>query len=798
MPYMIDKNTSGEFCVFKQDADGNPTGDTLGCHETQDGAKQQLSALYAAESRNGQNKTAIKALNDEGLVGGYLVAFGSPDQRDLHGEYFTSKTNFALDLYEQRPALYHHGLDGTVRAERAGVIKSLKVDDWGVWAEAQLDMHKEYVQAVLQLVKKGVLGWSSGSLPHLVEVTDSGEIKAWPIIEGSLTPSPAEPRRTEISVIKSAYKELGLDLGPLIEEVSETEPASDPEDTQPVESAIVETQPEDAEEPQAREQGAGADTDAGVQEISHEEQQPIQETDMNPQEIVMAALDAFLTHFQADLSPEDKTALVQSVVAQLGQQDQSAQMDAARAAEVAQEAAPLVAKAVDAFIENRKKTQQAAKASAEAAVANLLANVQPESRVNGHKADEPKPDNIQVFSRTHDWTASDMAFFYQWKQKAGGAMPSWFDGQKFFREVADKATKAADQGRLTLDQKAIKAINAIKANELDHSTQTSYGDEWVPDLWSSELWRTARVDNVVLPLFRTVEMPSNPFELPIEGTDPTAYFVPETTAENQQTLSGANNAMPDSKIGSGKVTLTAKKLAIRVGFSAELEEDSIIPIIPMYREQAQRTLADAVDHVLVNGDDTNAATGNINSDDGDPADTEKYLAMNGLLHSALVEDTTRAVDASGVAPTLSLIRQTRFAMAAANALRPQDIAVIVGAEVYAKLLGLNEFLTMDKIGNQATILNGMIGQIDGSPVLASAELALAEADGKISTTASNNTLGRLLMVYRPNWYVGYRRRASLDVSYLPFYDSYQLTATIRFALAHRDDDSASVLYDLSV
>ncbi|MBU2249539.1 MAG: HK97 family phage prohead protease [Gammaproteobacteria bacterium] len=39
----------GEFCVFKVDADGERTGDTLGCHPTEDEARQQVEALYASE-----------------------------------------------------------------------------------------------------------------------------------------------------------------------------------------------------------------------------------------------------------------------------------------------------------------------------------------------------------------------------------------------------------------------------------------------------------------------------------------------------------------------------------------------------------------------------------------------------------------------------------------------------------------------------------------------------------------------------------------------------------------------------
>ena len=48
MPYVVRKN--GErWCVYKEGDDGNPAGDTLGCHDTEEEAQAQLRALYASE-----------------------------------------------------------------------------------------------------------------------------------------------------------------------------------------------------------------------------------------------------------------------------------------------------------------------------------------------------------------------------------------------------------------------------------------------------------------------------------------------------------------------------------------------------------------------------------------------------------------------------------------------------------------------------------------------------------------------------------------------------------------------------
>jgi HK97 family phage major capsid protein len=336
-------------------------------------------------------------------------------------------------------------------------------------------------------------------------------------------------------------------------------------------------------------------------------------------------------------------------------------------------------------------------------------------------------------------------------------------------------------------------VTGIKANELMHTTNSGFGDSWIPELWSAQIWQKAREDNVVLPLFRNIEMPANPFDLPIEGADPTVYYVPETVNEAQLVLTSAN-PIPDSKIGSGKVQLVAKKLALRVGFSAELVEDAILPVLNIYREQAVRAIADSIDNVLINGDTVTTANTNINLSNGTPSGNERYLALNGLRKLALVTNTENAV-AMGAAPTLAKMRDTRFTMASRYSARPGDLAWIVDSGTYAKLLSLTEFLTVDKAGALATAQTGQIGFIDGTPVFLSAEVPRTGANGLIGAT---NDKGTAICVYRPGWFVGYRRKIAVDVTYLPYYDSYQLTATVRLAFAPFDTDVTSVLYNITV
>lgn len=138
---------------------------------------------------------AIKALGG-GKLGGYLVVFTDEAHPDLEGEFFTKTTAFEFEDGHQVGVYYQHGLDATIKSRRVG-RGALKLEDAGVWLDAQLDLRDDYERAIYSMAEQGKLGWSSGAVAHLVErepVGKSVHIKRWIIGEASLTPTPAEPR----------------------------------------------------------------------------------------------------------------------------------------------------------------------------------------------------------------------------------------------------------------------------------------------------------------------------------------------------------------------------------------------------------------------------------------------------------------------------------------------------------------------------------------------------------------------------------------------------------------------------
>lgn len=750
--------------------------------------------------------TAIKTLNDDGRVGGYLVVFGDTYTRDLtqspnpdgsKGEFFTKSTEFALDWYEKRPWLYHHALDGAVKMQAVGVIDKIEKDDVGLWAEAQINKRNKYATKVLDLVKAGKLSWSSGSVQHLVQKKANGEITAWPLIEGSSTPTPAEPRYTHLIPTKAAvtaYKAIGLPT-----ERFDAQDSADDNGQETVASANAATKSVPAKQPIAPSSK--------------------KEADMDP-EVLNAAVEAALAKRDA------ATAAIKAEDARIE----------ARAQEIA-----------NAKVEELKKLPGAIK---------TLPN--PAAIVPG-----AQPQRIEVGEdqRYASLSSEDMSFLTHVYSHVLAATPNptqdnklWGEARKFImearsdpdnklqRQISAKALRETARKELPssvlefLPFKSLEAVDAnrmdknandaaIKSQELDNTGQSGFGLDWVPTIWSQNLWRRVRISNPFAALMTTIEMPSNPYNLPIETTDPTAFSVGEATDATQLALN-ASNSITLSKIASAKQQMTAAKLGTRVGFSTELVEDSIIPILAIYRYQIQRTLENAVDDTIVNGDTAAGASTNVNLIDATPAAGTSYLAFNGLRKYALITNTAQLQDAGNAAPTLAQFRASRKLLLKSYAADLKNLVWVVGWETYMKMLPMPEFATWQNLGMAGSNVTGLlpngtanqvgmatdgsspiapVGFIDGIPVYVSAQIGLSQSGnisahgGELSTTGSNNVNGSAVLFHRSRWYLGYRRQISLDVfPQTIFSDTYQVFATVRCTIQSFDTQSAALLYNIAV
>ncbi|MCA8929101.1 MAG: hypothetical protein KDC18_13620, partial [Alphaproteobacteria bacterium] len=98
------------------------------------------------------------------------------------------------------------------------------------------------------------------------------------------------------------------------------------------------------------------------------------------------------------------------------------------------------------------------------------------------------------------------------------------------------------------------------------------------------------------------------------------------------------------------------------------------------------------------------------------------------------------------------------------AVDPMQLVMITDPGTYlGALLGLTNVLTVDKFGPDAVVRTGQLAAYRGIPIIVSASHPLAEADGKVSDTAGNNTLGSISIANTRMWYAGFRRELLVEV-----------------------------------
>lgn len=349
---------------------------------------------------------------------------------------------------------------------------------------------------------------------------------------------------------------------------------------------------------------------------------------------------------------------------------------------------------------------------------------------------------------------------------------------------------------------AMRAIDNVYA-AMD-TAETGYGLELIGAQYVGELWAGARRASRVFGLIEQFDMTDPTAYLPVEAALPEMLFVAESTANNSSNYS-------TTKTGSERVQVDAKKFVIHQMWSGEMEEDSIIPYIPFLRRQQGVSLAHYADSLVLNGDTTNAGTGNINLDDADPADTKHYLAFDGIRHAGLVDNTANKADIAG-AITLNAFKAQRGRMLDTTYLHdwghpvdPNDLVHVADPETADAISFLDEVLTVDKYGPQATILTGEQGRVLGNPLISSIAMSKTEADGKVSDTGSNNTKGQVATFNRRGYVVGVRRRVQVETERLPATDQTRIVLSTRLGFgrfsptgAASGIESADVLYDISL
>ena len=760
MPYRLSENN---MCVEVERDNGE--WETLECYESEDDARAYLTALVMnvdeEHTEDGETQVmaayVIKAFiddNDEWVIDILGAPYGGPKRgKDRHDEYFSPRTNFYEDKNAPLPLLtYYHGYtpDGKPQGdpEIIGFTSKRWRNNSGLWFRGILDKTSSFAKRVWEAALKNKARASSGLAGMMGRTKPDGEITHWLI--GELAVWDVDANRqpaNDFAIVSPKIKALFKDFTDL-----QTDPTGDDERGQAVE-----------------------------------------ESDNLPNEhlVKSAKEDLPMAEDNVTTTPPESVDLDAMVEARV-----KAAFEAAEAERKAQaEAQQAERERIDAAVADAVATERA-KWEADNAASRRLPSY-----------DDGAP-NVAKYSELWQFDnlePGDKAFGAAILRSVG-KRPS----ENLMKALAIDLVEG-DQPEFNRVRNAMKMAGMpVKANELNQSTLSTYGDEWALDAADMSLWERIWSNAGIINKLPTVEVPRG-FEsitIPLQSTPPTFYKVAQASAQDTNTLGKVTFTATSSKMATGSQLLTVGKMGARAIYTGELEEDSMIPWVNELRNSMSMEAVEVLESLVIDGDTATGATTNINDIAGTPGGTEYWLIANGFRKLALVTNTANSRSAGALTAEDFLETLKLMGLQGKNATNPELVSFILDAATNWTALPLPEVKTRDVFGNP-TIENGMLTRIYGREVITTHNMHRPSADttyglkansaGKIDQdTASNNAYGAILAVRWDQWRFGWKRRITFETQRIPQADATELVCLMRCGLVYRDTEASAISYGVEV
>lgn len=305
--------------------------------------------------------------------------------------------------------------------------------------------------------------------------------------------------------------------------------------------------------------------------------------------------------------------------------------------------------------------------------------------------------------------------------------------------------------------------HALRALDVDTSGE---GGTWVPTGIGATLHEKVRAAGKVAPLFTRIDLPTNPWKWPIEGGDAAMYRVAEPTSDTATKMSA-------STPGTVAPTFDAEIFGGRTLFSRSVDADSAVAVTPFVTNKLVRAFVDAEEKTILDGDTDGT---HQDSDVQAIGSTDPRTAWDGLRKKALAQ-TSQATTTTSAANILAI----RASMGKWG-VNPDDCAVIMGVSAYYDILGDSNVLTLDKLGPNATILNGQLASIHGMPIIVS-EHVREDLNASGVHDGITETKSYTLVVNRNEWAIGQRMALDVEVDDSIYRETYQ-----RVAVAFQRED----------
>jgi len=349
---------------------------------------------------------------------------------------------------------------------------------------------------------------------------------------------------------------------------------------------------------------------------------------------------------------------------------------------------------------------------------------------------------------------------------SGKVTPQWFQKSQAKGDELEYQ-KRADNLYLIGEMLKVNPRNTMlfskysQDQEFVKAMDTTENADWVPTQLSAKLQDEIHLALKVAALHGRVPMPTQPYELPYVAGQTTAYLVGESTEEDSPRIK-------KSKMTSAKVTFDAKKIGARVLLSEEITEDSIIPVLPLIKKDIKRALTFAIEDATINGDTT-----------GVHQDSDVVLAKD--ARKAWMGYRMRAQASLDLVNVLTATKMRILrGLMGVYGVNPTDLALVVSIAGYLQLIDLDEVKTVDKYGNNATIIKGELAKLDNIPIVVSEksrdDLNVAGVYDGITETRTGISL-----VYKDALLFGDRRAVTVKTDFDIERDQNILVVTQRLA-----------------
>jgi HK97 family phage major capsid protein len=310
------------------------------------------------------------------------------------------------------------------------------------------------------------------------------------------------------------------------------------------------------------------------------------------------------------------------------------------------------------------------------------------------------------------------------------------------------------KGKALGDQMLNRLIHQAKACQQGYgksltSTGAGTGDEFVPTDLSAQLLRQFFLASNLAAVFaaKEVEMPTDPFVYPLSTTRPQFY---NETVEN--------TAATASDPATSNTTLQTVRLVGQTNFSYELDEDSIIAILPMLQMLLAEGAADAWEDVLINGDttgthqDSDTASGSAKL----PAKAFKGFRKLSLAVSGLKTD----ISSAGAGANSSYLAVRKLLKKYGG--DPRKLIWVASPTTGIAMQGVAEVVSIEKFGSRATIVTGEIAALQGIPIIQS-ERVREDVNASGVYDASVTTKATVHCINLDRFITGYRRQLMVEV-----------------------------------